>query len=140
MRTPTLGYARKHSCIMKPQTFAQKALARAAGLENVAIGTTVDVHPQRILSHDNTAAIITIFREFNLEQVHDPEKIVITLDHAAPPPTALHARNHAEIRDFVARQGIRNFFEVGRGICHQVLSEEALILPCLLYTSDAADE
>lgn len=114
---------------MKPQTFAQKALARAAGLENIAIGTTVDVHPHRILSHDNTAAIITIFREFNLAQVHDPEKIAITLDHAAPPPTALHARNHAEIRDFVQQQGIQYFFEVGRGICHQVISEEALILP-----------
>ena len=26
-------------------------------------------------------------------------------------------------------QGIQNFFDVGRGICHQVLSEEALVLP-----------
>ena len=29
----------------------------------------------------------------------------------------------------MAEQGIKNFFEVGRGICHQVLSEEALVLP-----------
>ena len=27
------------------------------------------------------------------------------------------------------QQGVKNFFEVGRGICHQVLSEEAMILP-----------
>jgi 3-isopropylmalate/(R)-2-methylmalate dehydratase large subunit len=33
------------------------------------------------------------------------------------------------VRQFVAEQGIRNFFEVGRGICHQVLSEEAVVLP-----------
>ena len=38
-------------------------------------------------------------------------------------------RNHAEIREFVREQGISSFFEVGRGICHQVLSEEALVLP-----------
>ena len=114
---------------MPPQTFAQKACARASGLPQVTIGAIVDARPDRILSHDNTAAIATIFTQFELEHVQDPEKLAITLDHAAPPPTPLHARNHAEIRDFVARQGIRNFFEVGRGICHQVLSEEVLILP-----------
>ena len=46
-----------------------------------------------------------------------------------PAPTTRHAQNHAEIRLFVQEQGIRNFFEVGRGICHQVLSEEGLVLP-----------
>jgi 3-isopropylmalate/(R)-2-methylmalate dehydratase large subunit len=29
----------------------------------------------------------------------------------------------------VREQGIEHFFEVGRGICHQVISEEALVLP-----------
>ncbi len=46
-----------------------------------------------------------------------------------PAPTTKHAQNHAEIRQFVQEQGIRHFFEVGRGICHQVLSEEAIVLP-----------
>jgi len=53
----------------------------------------------------------------------------INLDHAVPAPTPKHAQNHADVRAFVAEQGIRHFFEVGRGICHQVLSEEALVLP-----------
>ena len=114
---------------MPSQTFAQKALARAAGLRYVDIGATVDARPHRILSHDNTAAIAMIFNQFGLDRVHDPEKLAIVLDHAAPAPTALHARNHAEIREFVRQQGIRHFFEIGRGICHQVLSEEALVLP-----------
>jgi 3-isopropylmalate/(R)-2-methylmalate dehydratase large subunit len=55
--------------------------------------------------------------------------MAITLDHAVPAPTTQHAQNHAEIRAWVQEQGIRHFFEVGRGICHQVISEEALILP-----------
>jgi len=33
------------------------------------------------------------------------------------------------VRAFVTEQGIDHFWEVGRGICHQVLSEEALVLP-----------
>ena len=59
----------------------------------------------------------------------DPERLCIVLDHAVPPPTPQHAQNHAETRAFVREQGVQHFFEVGRGICHQVISEEALILP-----------
>lgn len=111
------------------QTFAQKALARAASCERVEVGEVVDVRPDVVLSHDNTAAIREIWQEFGQGQVVIPEKMAITLDHAVPAPTTRHAQNHAEIRRFVQEQGIRHFFEVGRGICHQVLSEEALALP-----------
>ena len=111
------------------QTFAQKALARAAGCERVEVGEVVDVRPDVVLSHDNTAAIREIWQEFGQARVVIPEKMAITLDHAVPAPTTRHAQNHAEIRRFVQEQGIRHFFEGGRGICHQVLSEEALTLP-----------
>jgi 3-isopropylmalate/(R)-2-methylmalate dehydratase large subunit len=115
--------------MMVVQTFAQKALARAAGLEYVEVGQVVDARPDIVLSHDNTAAIRRIWREFGQERVLIPDRIAITLDHAVPAPTTKHAQNHAEIRQFVQEQGIRHFFEVGRGICHQVLSEEAIVLP-----------
>lgn len=112
-----------------PQTFAQKALARAAGLEFVEIGQIVDARPDVVLSHDNTAAIRRIWQQFGQARLLHPERLAITLDHAVPAPTTKHAQNHAEIRRFVAEQGIEHFFEAGRGICHQVLSEEALVLP-----------
>ena len=111
------------------KTFAEKALARAAGLQTTVAGQVVDARPDVVLSHDNTAAIAKIFRSIGLQRVAIPERLVITLDHAVPAPTPQHARNHAEVRAFAQEQGIRHFFEVGRGICHQVISEEALILP-----------
>lgn len=111
------------------QTFAQKALARAAGLATVEVGQVVDARPDVVLSHDNTAAIREIWREFGQPRVLIPERMAISLDHAVPAPTTKHAQNHAEIRAFVAEQGIRHFFEAGRGVCHQVFSEEALVLP-----------
>uniref|UniRef100_A0A7C1FSS6 3-isopropylmalate dehydratase large subunit n=1 Tax=Caldilinea aerophila TaxID=133453 RepID=A0A7C1FSS6_9CHLR len=114
---------------MSGQTFAQKALARAAGLASVEVGQVVDARPDIVLSHDNTAAIRRIWLQFGQQRVVIPERIAITLDHAVPAPTTKHAQNHAEIRQFVQEQGIRYFFEVGRGICHQVLSEEAIVLP-----------
>jgi 3-isopropylmalate/(R)-2-methylmalate dehydratase large subunit len=113
----------------RPQTFAQKALARAAGFDYVEVSQVVDARPDVVLSHDNTAAIRQIWQQFGQDRVLIPDRLAITLDHAVPAPTTRHAQNHAEIRLFVAEQGIRNFFEVGRGICHQVLSEEAVVLP-----------
>ncbi|MCD6290440.1 MAG: 3-isopropylmalate dehydratase large subunit [Anaerolineae bacterium] len=111
------------------KTFAEKALARAAGISEVSAGQVIDARPDVVLSHDNSAAIIQMFYELGVKRVEYPERLAIILDHAVPAPTTRHAQNHAEIRQFVAEQGITHFFDVGRGICHQVLSEEALILP-----------
>ena len=110
-------------------TFAEKALARAAGLPQAVAGQIVDARPDVALSHDNTAPIARTFREIGALRVRYPERLSVTLDHAVPAPTTQHAQNHAEIRRFVADQGIAHFFEAGRGICHQVISEEALVWP-----------
>ena len=115
---------------MSGATFAQKALARAAGLSKVPeVGSTVTARPDVILSHDNTAAIIEIWRRFHRRRIAVPERLAVTLDHAVPAPTARHAANHDTIRRFVEEQGIERFYEAGRGICHQVLSEEAVVAP-----------
>lgn len=115
--------------VLSPHTFAEKALARAAGQSSVVTGQIVDVRPDVVLSHDNTAAIWKIFQALGVESVKYPERLAVTLDHAVPAPTTQHAQNHADVRRFVAAMGVENFFEVGRGICHQVLSEEAIVLP-----------
>ncbi len=118
---------------MQPQaggfTFAEKALARAAGLSSVVAGQIVDASPDVAMSHDNTAAIYQTFKKLGITKVKYPERLAITLDHAVPAPTTQHAQNHAEVRQFVKDQGVTTFFEVGRGICHQVHSEEGVILP-----------
>jgi 3-isopropylmalate dehydratase large subunit len=119
-------------------TFVEKALARAAGLDVARAGDVLDLRPDVMFSHDNTAYIRHIFLETGAERIRYPEKVAITLDHAVPAPTTRHAQNHYDIRQWVREQGITNFFEVGRGICHQVISEEALILPGeVIFGSDS---
>mgnify|MGYP000027827717 FL=1 len=113
-------------------TFTEKILARGAGRASVRPGDVLDVEPDVVLSHDNTAAIARIFAELPHGRVKYPQRLAITLDHAAPPPTPKHAQNHAEVRAFVRQQRIENFFEVGRGICHQVLCEEGIVGPGLI--------
>jgi 3-isopropylmalate/(R)-2-methylmalate dehydratase large subunit len=111
------------------KTFVEKVLARTSGQRAVTVGQIVDASPDVILTHDNTAAINRIFKALGQAKVKYPERHAITLDHAVPAPSTNHAQNHAEVRQFVAEQGIKNAFDVGRGICHQVLSEEAIALP-----------
>lgn len=114
---------------MTGYTFAEKALARAAGVSAARAGDVLDVRPDLVFSHDNSAAIRRIFEQIGATRIVNPQRVAITLDHAAPASTTAHAQNHAEIREWVAAQGIGHFFEVGRGICHQVISEGGLILP-----------
>lgn len=114
---------------MSGLTFAEKALARAAGVASARAGDVLDVQPNVIFSHDNSAAIRRILRQMGADRIRFPDRVVITLDHAAPAPTTQHAQNHHEIRQWVREQSIRHFFEVGHGIGHQLISESALVLP-----------
>jgi 3-isopropylmalate/(R)-2-methylmalate dehydratase large subunit len=111
------------------QTFAEKILAKRAGLAKTVPGQIVEITPDIALSHDNSAAIRGIFEKMGGLGVFDPKMHVIILDHATPAPTTAHAENHHIIREFVQEQGIEHFFDVGRGVCHQVLVEEGLVLP-----------
>ena len=110
-------------------TFAQKVLANKAGLSSVAVGQIVDVEPDFCMSHDNTAAIAKTFSQIGVAKVKDPERFVIVLDHTVPAATEEYALGHKEIREFVEKQRIRHFYDVGVGICHQVLTEKGFALP-----------
>ncbi|MDZ7374155.1 MAG: 3-isopropylmalate dehydratase large subunit [candidate division KSB1 bacterium] len=113
------------------KTFAEKILGRKAG-RPVTAGEIVEVVPDYAMSHDNTAAIAKTFASIGVERLYDPELHVIILDHASPPPNEKFAENHREVREFVKKHGIRNFFDVHRGVCHQVMLEEGFALPGLL--------
>jgi 3-isopropylmalate/(R)-2-methylmalate dehydratase large subunit len=111
------------------QTFVEKVFAKKAGLKNAIAGQIIEAAPDRTLSHDNAAPIYGIFQKMGGKRVIDPQMIVIILDHATPAPTTKHAENHRIIRELVEEQNIEYFYDVGRGICHQVLVEEGLSLP-----------
>jgi homoaconitate hydratase family protein len=111
-------------------TFAQNVLARSAGLEATSVGQIVTVHPRRLLTHDNTAAIIEkIAPELELYGVADPDQPVIVLDHVVPAVDTATAEGHRRIRAFVARHALKHFYDVGEGICHQIMLERGLARP-----------
>ncbi len=110
------------------KTFAEKILGKKAG-KDVVPGEIVVVEPDLLLSHDNTAAISKTFKSIGIDKVKYPERVVIVLDHCVPAASDKHATNHKVIREFVKEQGIKHFYDIQHGICHQVFVEKGHALP-----------
>ena len=111
-------------------TFAEKLLAKYADLNKVAPSQIVTVHPDHLLTHDNTAAIIQkITPELDKYGVYSKSLSIIVLDHVIPAASEKTSMNHKLIREFVKNHHIENFFDVGYGVCHQIVVEKGLALP-----------
>jgi len=100
------------------QTFVEKIFGAKAG-------SIVFKKPDIVLTHDNTASIRKTFEKMNGQKVADPNQMLVVLDHNAPPTTAKLATDYEKIRQFVKEQGIKNFYDAGKGICHQIMSYHA---------------
>lgn len=113
-----------------PQTFAEKILARKAGLPYAEPGQIVIIEPDHLLTHDNTAAIISkIEDDLCRYGVVNRELPVIVLDHTVPASDEKTAASHKKIREFVNGYKLPNFFDAGEGICHQVVYEKGFAVP-----------
>jgi homoaconitate hydratase family protein/3-isopropylmalate dehydratase small subunit len=103
---------------MNPQTFAEKIFKAPAG-------AIVFARPDIILTHDNTSSIYKTFQKMGGNKVTEPDQMLVVLDHNAPPADAKMATQYQEIRDIVSKQGIKKFYDSGKGICHQIMSYHA---------------
>lgn len=110
-------------------TLSEQILSHAAN-RRVQAGDFVIIEPDVVMSHDSlTPSIIKIMQQsLKINRVKKPEQLVMVIDHVSPPSTVAIANSQNLVRNFAREQGIR-FFDVGRGICHQVLIEEGLAAP-----------
>ena len=111
-------------------TIAEKILARASGKEKVSPDEVVVAKVDVAMSHENADVVRKSFLEIGVEKVWDPNKIVIIFDHRVPAESERTATTHKAIREFVKAQGIKKFYDVGKGgICHQVMPEKGHVYP-----------
>jgi homoaconitate hydratase family protein len=60
------------------------------------------------------------------------------LDHVIPAASEKNATQHKQIREFVKTYKIKHFYDVGYGVCHQIVVEKGLALPgMVLLGSDS---
>ena len=114
-------------------TFAEKILANYAGERQVVPGQIVTVKPDHLLMHDNAAPIVSkVQSELQQYGIARTDFPVIVLDHVIPAAAEKNAVQHKNIREFVKRYKIKHFFDVGCGVCHQIIIEKGLALPGML--------
>ena len=109
-------------------TMAEKVLARTSGRESVAAGEYVTATVDRVMAHEAFTIYALNLVRLGIENVFDPEMILVILDHYFPAPTEQMARGHKIARDLAEKFGIEHFLGHA-GICHQVLTERGHVLP-----------
>ena len=110
------------------ETIIAKIIAKKIGRE-VEEGEIVELEPDILMTHENAGAIFKKFESIGINEVWNKEKIVIPIDHCVPAANEKYAANHKLIRKFVKKYGIKNFYDIKAGICHQVLPEKGHIAP-----------
>jgi 3-isopropylmalate/(R)-2-methylmalate dehydratase large subunit len=122
----------------RPQTVAQKIIARAAGRESVEVGEYITVTPDYVAcqelfwpGHQRN------LERIGVERIPRPDKAVMVIDHStAGAMGSHHHETHRTLRDWCAKQGIENFFGPGNGLRHLVLTERGFARPGTLVFSD----
>jgi len=105
------------------KTLAEKILSLKSHGEAEA-GDVVIADVDLAFVQDTTGPLtIRQFKESGFEALAKPQQTIIFLDHAAPSPAQQLSNDHIFLRRFAEETGCR-IYEVGEGICHQLVAEQ----------------
>jgi 3-isopropylmalate/(R)-2-methylmalate dehydratase large subunit len=109
-------------------TIAEKILSKHSG-KTCYSGETVIAELDAIMFHDGTFNLVTkAWEKIGVKKVHDPSKVVLIIDHSAPSPNERASNLHKRMRIFAEDNGIK-LYDVGAGICHQIVPEGGHAVP-----------
>ncbi len=113
-------------------TLAEKILATHSGKKEVSPGDIVEADIDVAMVHEllgTSGGVAELFEETGVRKVWSKDKIVALLDHWVPAPNVDVAEIHKKCRYFVKKHGLKNWFDMKAGICHQVLVEKGFVRP-----------
>jgi 3-isopropylmalate/(R)-2-methylmalate dehydratase large subunit len=108
------------------KTIAEKIFSAHA--REARAGDLVVADIDLAMAHDNHTPTVIQQIEAMGREVFDPDKVIFVNDHFSPAPNEMAASAHRRIREFCRERRIR-LYDVGEGICHQILPEQGHILP-----------
>lgn len=110
------------------KTIAEKILSAKSGLDAKANDIVV-ADLDFVMGQDGTSGLaIQAFEAMQAQKVFDPARIAMVIDHSAPSPLAGVSALHHQMRVFADEQKI-NFYDIGDGVCHQLLPEQGHVVP-----------
>lgn len=110
------------------ETIVQKLFRNRLG-RKVAPGEIVVANIDLAYAHDGTGPLaIDAFNELGSGKVFDASRIRFVIDHAAPSPSEGASNLQIKLRSFADQYGIK-VYDVGGGICHQVIPENEPLKP-----------
>lgn len=113
------------------ETIIQKLFRNRLG-RPVKPGEIVVVDIDLAYAHDGTGPLaIDAFNELGSSKVYDASRIRFVIDHAAPSPNEGASNLQLKLRRFAKDNNIR-VYEVGEGICHQVIPENENLKPGMM--------
>ncbi|RMF79987.1 MAG: 3-isopropylmalate dehydratase large subunit, partial [Chloroflexi bacterium] len=96
-------------------------------------GEIAIVQVDGVMATDATGPFaLKAFHEMGGEKLWDASRVSLILDHAAPAPNERIGNLHAMLRDFAHETGC-HFYDVGAGICHQLMVENEHVRPGDLF-------
>jgi len=109
-------------------TLAEKIIFRKTGKQPTP-GDIVVLPIDAAMAHDGTAPLmIKSFEAMGARRVWSRDKAAFVIDHISPSSNEGTSALHKMMRDFAASYGV-TLYDVGEGICHQILPEKGYIFP-----------
>ncbi len=119
------------------KTIAEKILSTRSG-RDVKANDIVVAELDFIMGQDGTSPLaIQAFQEMQARRVFDPARIAMVIDHSAPSPLEGVSELHQQMRSFAGEQGIC-FYDIGDGVCHQLLPEQGHVFSTGVGSTDLA--
>ena len=114
-----------------PQTIVEK-IAQAHLAEGpkrpLRTGDFLSIRPHRVMTHDNTSAVMSKFKGIGAKKIHNPKQLVFALDHDIQNKDEANQQKYRAIEAFAKEHGV-DFYPAGSGIGHQIMVERGYVVP-----------
>ena len=91
-------------------------------------GDFVAIRPHRVMTHDNTSAVMKKFQTIGAKKIHNPRQLVFALDHDIQNKDDANLHKYQAIEGFAKYHGV-DFYPAGSGIGHQIMVERGYVVP-----------
>jgi len=110
------------------QTIAEKILSRHAGKKLYADDFAICSIDYCFGQDGTSSIIIDTLNSLKNSKIFNKYRFSMVIDHSAPSPSMGVSKIHKKMRDFAAKKDV-HLFDIGEGVCHQVIPESGNVLP-----------